>query len=160
MNGKLFQNERKSASMEIEQGIVEKASKRKAIVHIQKSTACATCDSKDSCGVSSDKKIVIEVVNDLQAKIGDRVELSMPESSLLKLSLLVYLLPVVALIAGACLGAELAPVLNMDTTLASVIFGGSAMAMVYCVLRWLDGISNFREKYYPRMTRILISAHP
>lgn len=148
----------KIVSMEIEQGIVEKASKRKAMVRIQKSSACATCSSKDSCDVSSDKKIVIEVANDLQAKTGDRVELSMPESSLLKLSLLVYLLPVVALIAGACLGAELAPVLNMDTTLASVIFGASAMAMVYCVLRWLDGISNFREKYYPRMTRILASA--
>jgi len=146
--------------MEIEKGIVEKASKRKAIVLIQKSSACATCDSKDSCGVSSDKKIVIEVTNDLQAKIGDLVELSMPESSLLKLSLLVYLLPVVALIAGACLGAELAPVLHMDTTLASVIVGCSAMAIVFCILKWLDGISNFREKYYPRMTRILIRAHP
>lgn len=144
--------------MEIEQGIVEKASKRKAMVRITQSDACATCDSKDSCGVSSDKKIVIEVANDLQANIGDHVEISMPESSLLKLSLLVYLLPVVALIAGACLGAGLAPVLNMDSTLASVIVGGLAMAIVFCALKWLDGISNFREKYYPRMTRIINAA--
>jgi sigma-E factor negative regulatory protein RseC len=103
---------------------------------------------------------VIEVANDLQAAVGDRVEISMPEGSLLKLSLLVYLLPVVALIAGACLGSELAAVLNMDATLSSVIFGCSAMAIVFGVLKWLDGISNLREKYYPRMKRILISAHP
>ena len=146
--------------MAIEEGIIEKTSKRKAMVRIARSAACATCNSKDSCGVSSDKKIVIEVTNDLQADVGDRVEISMPESSLLKLSLLVYLLPVVALIAGAFLGAELAAVLNMDSTLSSVIVGCSAMAIVFGVLKWLDGISNFKEKYYPRMTRILISAHP
>ena len=100
------------------------------------------------------------MAKDQQADVGDRVEKSMPESSLLNLSLLVYLLPVVALIAGALLGSELAAVLNMDPTLSSVIVGCSAMAIVFGGLKWLDGISTLKEKYYPRMTRILISAHP
>ncbi len=144
--------------MEIEEGIIEKASKRKALVRIQPSSACASCDSRDTCDVTSDKKMVIEVANDLQARIGDRVEISMPEGSLLKLSFLVYFLPVVALVAGAILGARLAPIFNMESTPASVLGGGLAMAIVFCVLKWIDRGSNAKDKYYPRMTRILFSA--
>ncbi|MBW1828135.1 MAG: SoxR reducing system RseC family protein [Deltaproteobacteria bacterium] len=146
--------------MEIEEGIIEKTSKRKAFVRIQPSSACTTCKSRGTCDVSSDKRIVIEVANDLHAKIGDRVQISMPEGSLLKLSFLVYFLPVVALVAGAMLGDRLAPFLNMDPTPASVVSGASAMAIVFCALRWFDRGSNAREKYYPRMTRILFSAAP
>jgi len=145
--------------MEIEEGIIEKTSKRKAFVRIQQSSSCATCSSRDSCDITSEKKrIVIEVSNDLQATIGDRVEISMPGSSLLQLSLLVYLLPVVTLIAGACLGAAIANKFDMDATLTSVVFGVLAMAIVFSVLKWLDSLAHFREKYYPRMTRIILSA--
>lgn len=146
--------------MAIEEGVVLETSKRKALVRIQQGSACASCGSRDSCDISSGNNMEIEVSNDLQANIGDRVQISLPESTLLKLSLLVYLLPVIALVAGACVGAELAKVLNIDSTLASVVAGCSAMAIVFCVLRWLDGISDFRKKYYPRMTRILVSAQP
>ena len=144
--------------MEIEEGIIEKASKRKALVRIQPSSACANCDSRGTCDISSDKKMMIEVANNLQAEIGDRVEISMPEGSLLKLSFLVYFLPVVALVAGAIMGSMLAPFLDMEPTPASVIGGGGAMAGVFFVLRWLERGSNARDKYYPRMTRILFSA--
>ncbi len=146
--------------MAIEEGLVLEASGRKALVRIQQSSACATCGSRDSCDISSDDNTTIELSNDLKAKIGDRVQISLPESSLLKLSLLVYMLPVIALVAGACVGAELATWLNTDSTLTSVVSGCSAMAIVFCVLRWLDGISDFRKKYYPRMTRILVNAQP
>ena len=144
--------------MPIEEGVVQEASKRKALVRIQQGSACATCGSRDSCDISSGDNMTIEVSNELQAKIGDRVQISLPESSLLKLSFLVYLLPVIALVAGACVGAELAKVFDMDSTLTSVVAGCSAMAIVFCILRWLDGISDFRKKYYPRMTRILLSS--
>ena len=144
--------------MKIEEGIIEDTSKRKALVSIQQSAACATCKSHDTCDVRSDKKIVVEVFNDLQANIGDRVEISMPASSLLKLSLLVYFIPVVALIAGACLGARLAQLFNVDSTPASVIGGGLAMAIVFCGLKWFDRGTKASDKYYPRMTRILFSS--
>ncbi len=144
--------------MPIEEGVVLEASKRKALIRIQQGSACASCNSRDSCEISSGDNMTIEVSNDLQAKIGDRIQISLPESTLLKLSLLVYLLPVVALVLGACVGAELATILDMDSTVTSVVAGCAAMAIVFCVLRWLDGISDFRKKYYPRMTRILISA--
>ncbi len=146
--------------MESEEGIVERILKQKAVVRIQQSSKCATCDSRDSCDVSSDKKILIEVANDLQAKIGDLVEISMPENSLLQLSMLVYLLPIIALIAGALVGENMAGHLNTDPNLTAVFSGGAAMALVFIILRWLDHSTDFREKYYPRMTRIITNAMP
>ncbi len=144
--------------MIVEEGVIEKTSRRKAVVRIQKSAGCATCDSRDTCGVVSDKEMLIEVANALKAKPGDRVEISMPASSLLKLSLLVYFLPVVALVVGACVGAELARSFNVQPTLPSILGGGFAMAIVFCVLKWLDRVTNTKGEYHPRMTRILYSA--
>jgi len=144
--------------MEIEEGVIEKVTKRKAWVRIQQSSACATCESRGTCDVTSEKRLVIEVANDLQAKIGDRVQLSIPESSLLKLSFLVYFLPVLALLVGAILGERLAPFFDVESTPAAVIGGGFCMVIVFSVLKWFDRGSKFKEKYYPRMTRILFSA--
>ncbi len=144
--------------MQVEEGIIEKIMDRKALVRIQQSSGCTTCESRHSCDVASNKKkIVMEVANNLQAKIGDRVEISIPESSLLKLSLLVYLLPVVALLIGALMGSILAHPFQTDSTLTSIIGGAIAMAVVFCVLKVLDRRTKTAEKYYPRMTRILHS---
>ncbi|RLC29833.1 MAG: hypothetical protein DRH37_06715 [Deltaproteobacteria bacterium] len=144
--------------MQVEEGVIEKASGRKVSVRIQQSAACATCESRGSCEVASDKKMVIEVTNDLGAKIGDRVEISIPESSLLTLSFLVYFLPSVALIAGAFLGAGWGRFFNLEPASASIIGGAMGVGVVFCLLKWLDRGSSLKQKYYPRMTRILISA--
>jgi sigma-E factor negative regulatory protein RseC len=147
--------------MEIEEGVIEKASKRKALVRIQPSSACASCESRGTCDITSDKKrMMIEVANDLQAKIGDRVQISMPEGSLLKLSFLVYFLPIVALIFGAVLGARVGPVFNLESTSTSIIGGGLAVGLVLFALKWFDRRSDAKDRYYPRMTRIIVSAKP
>ena len=62
--------------MIIEEGVIEKTSHGKALVRIQKSAGCATCNSRDSCDVVSKKEMLIEVTNDFQAKLGDHVEIS------------------------------------------------------------------------------------
>lgn len=144
--------------MEIEEGIIEKISRRKAWVRIQRRAACSTCSSHDTCDIVSNKgKVTIEVVNHLKAKIGDHVEISMPEGSLLKLSFLVYFLPVVALILGAVLGEKWAEYAQTDSALFSIGGGAVAMSMVFCLLKWFERGSKTKDKYYPRMTRIIYS---
>jgi len=142
-----------------EQGVVYKILNRKAVVRVQKSSACAHCESRDACEISN-KGMLVEVVNDLQAKVGDRVELSVPESSILKLSMLVYLLPVAALIIGAYAGAAWAGSVQTDPTLPAILGGGLAMGIVFYILRSLDRAAAAKDKYSPRMTRILVSEAP
>ena len=80
--------------------MVESISHGKAVVRIQKGGRCHNCSSREGCGVSVSGDMQIDLDNELGAKVGDSVEISLPTRSLMKLSLLVYLLPVLALIHG------------------------------------------------------------
>ena len=90
-----------------ERGIVERIDNQKAIVRVTKSSACAHCGSRDSCNIS-DRDMLVEVANDLKAAVGDSVEISVAEGTLLKLSVLIYFFPIIALMVGAFLGNYLA----------------------------------------------------
>jgi sigma-E factor negative regulatory protein RseC len=143
--------------MPTEEGVIEKTFRQKALVRVQKSSCCSQCESQGACQVLGDKEMVVEVANDLQAQEGDHVEISVPTGSLLKLSLLVYVLPILALILGAYLGSALAPSYRLSSNLASVLGGFIAMGAAFWVLRQLDRAVRKREAYHPRMTRILFS---
>lgn len=140
-----------------EQGIVDKISANNAVIKIQRSSACAKCEARGACHTLSDKEIVIEVANNLQAKAGDVVEISVPTNALLKLSMLVYLLPVVALIAGSYGGGALAKSFHIYSALGSIIGGIIAMCITFYLLKLFDRAALSKAEYHPKMTRILSS---
>jgi sigma-E factor negative regulatory protein RseC len=147
-------------SMVTEEGVIEKISREKALVRIQKSSACKHCESRGACHALSDKEMLIEIANDLRAKVGDHVELSVPESSLVKLSLLVFFLPIVALVAGAYVGGSLADFFGIASTLSSILGGALAMGLTFLGLRRLERAVKDKVEYLPRMTRIRMSPEP
>jgi sigma-E factor negative regulatory protein RseC len=102
--------------------------------------------------------MLVEVQNRLQAGVGDRVEIAVPTGTLLKLSMLVYFLPIIALIVGAYAAGEWAAARQADPTLASIIGGGATLAVVFFLLQRLDRRRRARAEYQPRMTRLLASA--
>ena len=144
--------------MIIEKGIIDHTEGNRAFVIIKRSSACATCSSRGMCRSHGDREMFIEVTNHLQAKTGDHVEIKMPTGSFLKLSLLVYILPIVALIAGAYFGAELSGYFRFNPTPLSLAGGAIAMIITFAVLRMIDRSAQNTEKYRPRMTRILLNA--
>jgi sigma-E factor negative regulatory protein RseC len=141
--------------MATEEGIIEKAFENKAVVRIQRSSACAHCQSKGACEMLSEKEMRIEVSNRIRAKDGDRVEISIPTSSLLKMSLFVYFLPIVALVIGAVLGGEFADVFRLTPTMGSILAGTVFMAAAYFLLKRLNKSAEGRYEYQPQITRIL-----
>ena len=144
--------------MVTEEGVIERILNQKALVRVQKSSACAHCDSRGACRVIADKEMMIEMANDLHAKVGDHIELSVPGGSIIKLSMLVYLFPIVALIIGAYAGGSWAEFFHIRSTLASILGGGFAMGISFYILKWFDRTAETKGEYHPRMTRILISA--
>ncbi len=139
-----------------EQGIIDTISGRKATVQIQRSSACASCESRHSCDVHKGRPMVVEVENRLKAHEGDRVEISLPSGTFVILSLYVYFIPIAALIAGAYVGGTvLAPRLGVNATACSIVLGFLAMAVAFILLRRFDKTPGADKKYRPRMTRIM-----
>jgi sigma-E factor negative regulatory protein RseC len=141
--------------MNTEKGVIQEILHQNALVRIEKNSACSSCESRGACRALSDKEMLIEVPNDLQAQVGDHVEISVPEGSLLKLSLLVYLLPVGALILGASIGGVWAQSFHAGAALIPILCGFFAMAVTFYVLKRLDRDAQAKGKYQPRMKRIL-----
>jgi len=105
--------------------------------------------------VDSGKEVFIEVSNKLNARAGDHVEISVPGSSLVKMSFIVYLLPVIALVAGAYGGGIWAEYYDLDPSLLSLVSGICATGLVFYLLRLFDRSGKISSKYAIRMTRIL-----
>ncbi len=138
-----------------ERGVVEKLVQNKAVIKIQKSPGCDTCEARGSCHAEGDKAMLVEVENDLHAKEGDSVEVSMPTQSVAKMALVVYLGPVVALIAGAFVGDALGKSLQFDSPMAPVLGGLVLLAASLLALKGFDRFARSRPQYHPRMTRIV-----
>ncbi len=138
-----------------EQGTVEEVDGIRVRVRVQRGTACDTCSSRGSCHVRSDQEMVVDAMGAAGVKIGDRVELAVPEGSVLKLSAMIYIAPVGGLIAGALAGAAWAETRAVDATWPALVGAVLVTALVYAVLRRIDkrrGMSAL-----PRITRILPS---
>ncbi len=142
-----------------EQGIVQKVYGGKASVLVQRSPACAHCDSSGACEMADDKIMTIELSNTLHAEIDDRVEIGLPANSLLKLSLVVYFLPVVGLILGASLGDTFASYFGVADLTGALAGGVMGLVGTYFIMKWVNRGAQAKMNYRPRITRI-VSAGP
>jgi len=137
-----------------ERGVVEKIVHQKAVVKLQRSSGCETCEARGSCHAEGDKEMRIEVDNELHAREGDYVEVSMPTRSVAKMALVVYLGPVVALLAGAFIGDAVGRSFQFDSPLAPVIGGAVLLAASLLALKGFDRLARSRPEYHPHMTRL------
>ena len=138
-----------------EKGVVEKIARRKAVVKLRRSAGCDACEARGSCHAEGEKEMRVEVENELHAREGDTVEVSMPTRSVAKMALVVYLGPVAALIAGAFAGDALGRSIPWNSPLAPVVGGLVLLAASLLALRGYDRFARSRPEYHPRMTGIL-----
>lgn len=79
----------------------------RALVQATQQSGCGACSSREACGVSglgkyfSGSRKTIAVTCDANVKAGDELQITLPESDLLKAGLLAYLLPTVLALVGA-----------------------------------------------------------
>jgi sigma-E factor negative regulatory protein RseC len=137
-----------------EQGIIEKVTDQKATVRVRRSSDCAHCSSRISCDISN-SDMLVDVSNDLQAKVGDLVEISIPEGTVLKLSVFVYLFPVIALIIGAFLGEFIANFLQSRSSWPAILSGMIFLGLAFCVLKIFERKKMSGGAYNPKMTHIV-----
>lgn len=96
-----------------EQGVVIAVTGRYAQVRTERRGGCGQCAVQDACGTSllerffGRRAVALTALNSVNAVVGERVLVGISEQGLLNAALAAYLVPILALIGGAMIGAEL-----------------------------------------------------
>ena len=142
--------------MATEEGIVIKLGDTTAWVKTTRSSACNHCASRESCQTGKQgKEMEVEVTNPVGAKIGDRIVLYFETSSLLKAAFLLYVFPVLCMMAGAALGQWLSPRYQINPSLGSAAFGFLSLVLSFVLVKMRSDRLARRDNYKPRIIRIL-----
>lgn len=98
-------------------------------VRFEKMSACAGCSG---CGQGKNTTDIL--VRGGTAEVGDRVSVRLPEGKLLRLSVLVYVFPLMALILGLIIGGIVAP--GKESVM--LLLGLGLMALSFAVVKLAD----------------------
>jgi sigma-E factor negative regulatory protein RseC len=136
-----------------EEGIVKRTIGTKAWVVTTRSEMCEACASQGACKVlGGGKEMEVEAINTAQAKPGDQVLLTLENQSLIKLSFLVYMFPI---LAGAALGQKVGPMLSINQELASFGLGAIAFGLAFLIVRKKDKKLEQAGSTIPNVARII-----
>lgn len=107
---------------------------------------CGHCSSEGGCGSGtlsktfcSDKPRSFEVRNEVRAKVGDEIQISLPDGVLLRGAVKMYVLPLILLLAGAFSGVYLAgdAALRDACAVAGAVVG---LVSGFAMAKWSPGI--------------------
>jgi sigma-E factor negative regulatory protein RseC len=121
--------------------------------------ACNACAAKQGCGTSVLSKWVgrkftrFQAPNTVNARVGDEVVVGLAEEAMLKGSVFVYLLPLLAMIGFALLADGL---ISTDTTsrdLLVLVFAIAGFVLMLFFSRWFLSTNSNRSKLTPVVLR-------
>ena len=136
--------------MSTEEGTVTKIEGNKAWLRVERSEMCDCCGSRGVCQtLGGSKNMEAEALNTAGAKVGDRVLLQIKPGVLLKISLIFYMIPVVALVIGAIIGMKVGTNINSDPEIFSALFGISAAGLSFLVIKLIANHLNKKRDYFP-----------
>lgn len=115
-------------------GIVVESIKDKAIVHIARNTACENCGACHFDEKTLNLKIT--AVNDVGAKVGDQVQVSMDNVNFFRASFFLYGLPLIALLIGLFIGIFAFQQMNLELyDIYAILLGVGMMTLTFMMLR-------------------------
>lgn len=142
--------------MATEQGIVLRTGSESAWVKTNRSSACEGCTARGSCHtMGGGQEMEVKALNSAGARVGDRIVLSFETSSLLKATFLIYVFPIIFLIAGAALGQMLAPHLGFSPSALSVLLGFTFFFSALFIIKARANKMAQKNAYQPKITKIL-----
>jgi len=139
-----------------ETGIVSRILGDQAIVHTQSRLACSSCQQIDTCGNGiiekyfSGKVFSTQLFNDINAKVGDQVEIQVSKSSVTKASVIVYLLPLAGLISFALIASFF-----FQDEKVVIFFALSGLILSLFVTKFYNSKMSNNELYVPKMVSVV-----
>ncbi len=126
-----------------------------AWVKTTRSSACESCSSRHACQADGGgEEMEVEAINTANARIGDRIVLSLDTGILLKTTFLLYVFPILALIAGAFAGQTVAGMNGMDTSGMSALFGFLFFGLAVVVIRITGRRLSTNRQYKPEIIKV------
>jgi sigma-E factor negative regulatory protein RseC len=118
---------------------------------------CDGCSEKSSCSFESalgkDTPEEVLALNPVNARVGDHVEFDLPGHTELKVSLVVWGVPVAGLIAGAAAGSNLGLPLSED--LATLLGAVAGSVLAYLAVMLYDRRAARDSRLKPRILKIV-----
>lgn len=142
--------------MATEQGVVLRIDSEAAWVKTTRSSACQGCTARKSCHTQSGSQdMEVKALNIAGAREGDRIVLSFETRSLLKATFLIYVFPIIFLIAGAAIGQVLAPLMAFNSSTLSVLLGFAFFFNALFIVKTRANKMAKKNAYQPKITKIL-----
>ncbi|MBN7772415.1 SoxR reducing system RseC family protein [Clostridium aminobutyricum] len=129
--------------------IIETCKENMAKVKLGRHNDCKNCGA-----CPGDNTLIIEAQNLIGAKSGQRVILEVKETNMLVAAFVVYIVPLLAILAGVMIGHEIA--VKLGYSIQSFEIGGGIFAFLLSVLniKVFDKFAHNSKKMQPTITRI------
>ena len=140
--------------MATEKGIVTRTDLGTAWVKTLQSEACEGCSSCGTCGAQRPDSEV-EVINEVGARVGDRILIDFKTSAFLKVTFMLYIFPIICLTLGAMLGLQVAADYGYDESACSALLGFAGFFISVFIIRAAGRKMATHRNYRPQMTKVL-----
>lgn len=133
-----------------EWGVVTAVSPGKARVKLERKSLCEKCGI---CSVWGKDFMLMEVDNSQGARVGDKVKIETPPGKALKISFMLFIIPLIGLFAGIFSGYLLAMWLGLKS-LWQAGLGILFFLLGFLVVRWYDKKAQKGESFRSRIVQI------
>lgn len=139
--------ERPGRVIEVEEDITK--------ITLQRHTACAECGG---CAAGrGDKKMIIEAVNKIDAKVGDLVMVELSDENFLFAAFLAYAVPVICLFLGYFLGVKISIFWGRTTQEQAfgIIGAFIFLGLSFLGLKFLNPKFTLSNRFVPTVSKII-----
>ncbi len=128
-----------------------------AKIRVKKHSSCKSCGGCGILSAGGGTEVTMEVPNPIGAKVGEFVRISVETNKVILASLIVYVIPVIALVIAMYITQRVAIGSGYTETaeVMSIGVGFVAMVLTFAVIRILDKRIEKTRKFKPAITEIV-----
>ncbi|MFZ3131828.1 MAG: SoxR reducing system RseC family protein [Desulfosporosinus sp.] len=116
-------------------------------------TAHTGCDSGYCCQGEGVQKIHLEMKNEINAVVGDRVIFEAREGDMLIAAFIVFILPFILIFLGVVLGYNMSELLRINATVTSIVGGILFFVISIIVIKMFDKSASENTSLKPVIIR-------